>query len=288
MTLDKKVEGRRSKVEEKKNKHMKTILSVLLFCCLFFTTLAQRKPENWPKMEKLALEEIRTASNNILVAFFLGPDLNEVSTDISAWRINGKTITSIDKWITPTWRDSFGYEHHIYLTMDENLTPGKEYTLETPHGDTTFIFNSRDILSESIKINQSGYSALAQKRFANFAIWTGTGGGQKIEGELPEYEVFEVKTGKTIVQGLLSELGANENSGDFVYRMDLSAVPEGGPYMIEVKGYGRSYPFGIGGVYSQRLAYISFRGLLHHRCGMEQKQAYFDHDIREKCHTEVL
>jgi endoglucanase len=266
---------------------MKKILSVLFFCCSTFTTMAQRQPENWPKIEKLTLEEIRTASNNILVAFFLGPDLHEVSTQISEWRLNGKIARSIDKWITPTWRDSFGYEHHIYLKMDENFINGKEYTLTTPHGDTTFIFNSREIFSESIKTNQSGYSALAQNRFANFAIWTGTGGSKKIEGDLPEYEVFEMETGKTIVQGLLTELGANENSGDFVYRMDLSVVPEGGPYMIEVKGYGRSYPFGVGGVYSQRLSYISFRGLLHHRCGMEQKQPYFDYDIREICHVDV-
>ncbi len=266
---------------------MKRIATFLLLSSLLLTAAAQRRPENWPKIEKLALEEIRTASDNILVAFFLGPDMNKVSTNISEWSLNGKPAISIDRWITPTWRDSFGFEHHIYLKLDEKLVQGKEYLLKTPHGDTTFIFNSREIFSESIKTNQSGYSALAQKRFANFAIWTGTGGGQKIEGDLPEYEVFEIETGKIITQGVLTELGANENSGDFVYQTDLSAVPEGGPYMIEIKGYGRSYPFGVGGVYSQRLAYISFRGLLHHRCGMEQKQPYFDHDIRCKCHTQV-
>jgi endoglucanase len=244
--------------------------------------------DEWPKMEELNLTEIRTASDNILVAYFLGPDMEEVSMIPSEWRLNGKQPDHVNRWITPHWSDvEFGYEHHIYLSMQESFVQGQEYLLQTPHGDTTFVFNSKEILSESIKTNQSAYSALGNVRYANFAIWTGTGGGGKIDGELPEYKVFEIESGDIITQGSLKELGVNENSGDFVYRMDLSEVPEGGPYKIEVKGYGSSYPFGVGGEYSRRLAYVSFRGLLHQRCGMEQKKPWFDHNIRKRCHRRV-
>lgn len=265
---------------------MKYKLTFLLVLCTILSSHAQL-PE-WPKMKELKLKEIRTASNNILVAYYLGPDLNEVTSNQDDWCLNGKHPEAIHKWSTPNWAAvDFGYEHHIYLTMNEVLENGKAYTLQTPYGDTTFIFHPDEIFCESIKTNQSAYSPLSKVRYANFAIWTGTGGGRKIEGELPAFEVLDIRTGKQITQGKLIELGASENSGDFVYRMDLSSVPEGGPYQIVVKGYGSSFPFAVGGEYTKRLAYVAFRGLLHQRCGMEQKQPYFEHDIREICHPTV-
>lgn len=265
---------------------MKLLLTFLLFLCTIINSRAQLA--EWPKMNELKLKEIRTSSDNILVAYFLGPDINEITTNLADWSLNGKNPVKIDKWVTPNWKEvEFGYEHHIYLTMDKPFVEGEKYTLKSPHGNTTFTFNSKEIFCESIKTNQSAYSALSNVRYANFAIWTGTGGGSKIEGKLQEYEVFEIESGKSISTGFLTELGANENSGDFVYRMDLSKVPEGGPYQVVVKGFGSSYPFAVGGEYAKRLAYISFRGLLYERCGIEQKKPYFDYDIREICHPTV-
>jgi endoglucanase len=263
-----------------------TNLAILLLLISVFVAKAQLG--EWPKMKNLKLEEIRTASNNIMVAYYLGPDLNAIATNPADWSLNGKTPVSVDKWVTPNWSQvEFGFEHHIYLTLNEPLVPGKKYTLKTPQGDTTFVFDTKKIFCESVKTNQSGYSALSKVRYANFAIWTGTGGGKKIEGKLPAYEVFDIQSGKSIAKGNMTELGKSENSGDFVYRMDLSQVPEGGPYQLEVKGFGSSFPFAVGGEYAKRLAYVSFRGLLYERCGIEQKTPYFDFDIREICHPTV-
>jgi len=259
----------------------------LVLLLLSGLTVSAQMPE-WPKMKSLKLKEVRTVSDKILVAFFLGPDMNEVSVTPAVWSLNGKHPEKVERWITPNWsRVEFGYEHHIYLTMNEPFVQGKKYTLKSPQGETSFIFNSKEIFCESIKTNQSGYSALSKVRYANFAIWTGTGGGGKIEGSLPSYEVFNIKSGKSIAIGSLTELGENKNSGDFIYRIDLSAVPEGGPYKIDLKGYGCSWPFAVGGEYAKRLAYVSFRGLLYERCGIEQKKPYFDFDIREICHPTV-
>ena len=259
---------------------------LVLFLCSGHIVSAQL-PE-WPKMKSLKFKEVRTVSDKILEAFFLGPDMNEVSVIPTGWSLNGKLPEKVERWITPNWSGvEFGYEHHIYLTMSAPFVQGKKYALKTPHGETTFIFNSKEIFCESIKTNQSGYSALSKVRYANFAIWTGTGGGGKIEGILPEFEVFNIESGKPISKGSLSVLGENKNSGDFIYRIDLSGVPEGGPYKIDVKGYGCSWPFGVGGEYAKRLAYVSFRGLLYERCGIEQKKPYFDFDIREICHPTV-
>jgi endoglucanase len=96
-----------------------------------------------------------------------------------------------------------------------------------------FRFKSREIFCETIKTNQTGYSGLSKTRYANMSIWLGTGGGRKIEGDLPEYEVFSHNSGKTVARGLLREIGEDKSSGGFAYRIDLSGVPEGGPQIAE-------------------------------------------------------
>jgi hypothetical protein len=59
------------------------------------------------------LTEIRTASSNILVAYFKSPELDAIDTDIDQWRLNGQPPLEISKWVTPKWdRVAFEYEHH--------------------------------------------------------------------------------------------------------------------------------------------------------------------------------
>jgi endoglucanase len=266
---------------------MKNALLIIAVITGIFQNLEAQIRE-WPKMKSFKLTEIRTATNNILVAYFIGPEMNEISNKTSEWSLNGTKPDTINKWVTPNWSGiEFGYEHHLYLTMKQSFIQGQQYKLKTPYGDTTFIFEPKEIFCESIKTNQSGYSVLSNVRYANFAFWTGTGGGVKLQDKIPSYEVIEINSGKSVVKGFLTELGENKNSGDFVYRINISQVPKGGPYKIVVNGIGCSYPFGVGGEYTKHLAYVSFRGLLHQRCGIEQKQPYFDHDIRGKCHSTV-
>ena len=234
---------------------------------------------------ELSLKEIRTASNNVLVAYFKSTVIqaDEVNTvTVSAWKLNGQPVMAINKFVT----EADACDHHIYLQTPP-LINGTGYTLQTPHGDKTFVFDDRKIFCESIKTNQNAYCALSKVRYANFAIWLGDGGSKQISGDLPTYTVFKVFTGETVAQGTLREVGQDASSGDFVYRIDLSVVPEGGPYKIAVKGYGCSYPFGVGGDFSRRLGYVSFRSLYHQRCGCPIKAPYA-WDIRMKpCHTTV-
>ncbi|MGE4569233.1 MAG: cellulase N-terminal Ig-like domain-containing protein, partial [Bacteroidales bacterium] len=225
--------------------------SFLLFLCLFlwfFSMILQAKPH---------LKEIRTASNRVLVAFFSSDTLwaDEVNTaDETLWRLNGKPVEALHKFVT----EADLCNHHIYLQMP-GLKNGQRYHLETPYGDTLFVFDERKILCESIKVNQVGYSALSKVRYANLSIWLGTGGVRRLDIALPEYAVYHDVSGQEICRGILSEKGADESSGDYVYRIDLSGVPEGGPYRISVKGFGVSYPFGVGGNFSKQLGYVSFR-----------------------------
>ncbi len=229
---------------------------------------------------RLELSEIRTASDQVIVAFFRSDtvDLDEIDiSELSGWEINGQEPMEIYQYAM----QADECDHHIYLKTNK-LTEGETYNVKTPYGSRSFTFNEKDIFCESIKTNQAGYSAYAKTRYANFAIWLGTGGAVKIEGELPGYEVFSPSTGETVLAGNLQELGADESSGDFVYRIDLAGVPEGGPYKIVVHGYGSSYPFGVGGEFSKSLAHTIFRAQYLQRCGCPIHEP----DIRKNpCHT---
>ena len=234
----------------------------------------------------LTLKEVRTASNNVIAVYFMSTTVNvsEVSTTASQWTVNGQAVSAINKYVMQS--NGTGCEHHIYLTVP-TLVNGTTYAIHTPIKDTSIVFDDHKIFCESIKTNQSAYSALCKSNYANFAIWLGDGGIKQISDALPTYEVFETFTNKVVATGTLTQVNAaaDATSGDFVYRINLSAVPEGGPYKIAVKGYGCSYPLGVGGDFSRRLAYTIMRGQYYQRCGCPIHAPY-GWDIRTNpCHT---
>lgn len=250
---------------------MKYLLTQLLLVSLAITIHAALK-----------IQEIRTASDNVLEVFLLSNIVNVEETDLtlSKWKINDISPQSIYHYAM----ESDSCNHFVYLESTQ-FQEGTSYKISTPYGDTTITFNYRDIFCSSIKTNQAAYSALSKSNFALFAIWLGNGGKKKITGPLPEYEVFEQYTNQVVASGTLVEVGENSPSGDFVYRIDLSNVPEGGPYKIGIKGFGSSYPFGVGGDFSKRLAYIMFRSQYYQRCGCPIIEPY-GMQIRENpCHT---
>ncbi|NLG16936.1 MAG: hypothetical protein GX556_06335 [Fibrobacter sp.] len=233
----------------------------------------------------LTLKEIRTASNNVLVVFFNGTSIsaNAVDiTDISQWKVNGEAATAISRYVM----QANACDYHIYLTVPQ-LVNGTTYNIGTPYGDTSIVFDDHKIFCESIKTNQAAYSALCKSNYANFAIWLGDGGNRQISGALPAYEVFEVYTNKVVAQGTLAQVGEDKTSGDFVYKIDLSSVPQGGPYKIAIAGYGCSHPFGVGGDFSRRLAHIMFRGQYYQRCGCPIREPYGWNLRQSACHTHV-
>jgi hypothetical protein len=247
--------------------------------------------------QQVSFKEIRTASPTVLVAFFKdaywsGPVYSQVwatnqvmTTDLSLWKLNGQPVTGASRFVT----EANAVDYHIYLQVPK-LANGTAYTLETPYGNTNFVFNDAKTFCESIKVNQNGYSALSHVRYANLAIWLGDGGAQPISEALPTYTVFKQFTGEQVASGTLQQIGTGQDtsSGDYVYRMDLSGVPEGGPYIVSVSGYGCSYPFGVGGDFSRRLGYVAFRSLAYNRCGSPLIQPYAWANIRPyPCHTNV-
>ncbi|MGD0744398.1 MAG: glycoside hydrolase family 9 protein [Verrucomicrobiota bacterium] len=253
------------------------------------------------------ITEIRTASPTELVAFFTftnvsGPwynvsyPTNLVTTSSpGSWKLNGTPVQAISGEFVTEDEGSLlpgakAVEYHIYLQVPQ-LVNGTFYTLVTPYSTNSFVFQDSQILCESIKVNQSGYSALSTARYANFAIWLGTGGASQISGPLPNYTVINAFTGQQVASGTLQTVTTAQpdtSSGDYVYRIDLSGVPAGGPYRIVVSGCGSSYPFGVGGDFSHRLAYVAFRALYYQRCGCPIVKPYAWADIRPyPCHTNI-
>jgi endoglucanase len=234
----------------------------------------------------LTLAEVRTASNTVIDVYFTSTTVNanEVDTsNVSQWTVGGQPANAVNRYMMQVAKTA---DHHVYLTVPA-LVSGTSYDIKTPYGNATLAFDDHKTLCTSIKTNQAAYSALAKSNYALFAIWLGDGGTQQISGALPTYEVFETLTNKVVATGTLTEVGADTNSGDFVYRIDLSAVPQGGPYRVSVKGYGASYPFGVGGDFSRRLAYTIMRGQYYQRCGCPIHSPY-GWDIRTNpCHTTI-
>ena len=271
----------------KKHHILPTILAVLVLSTGYDTVpQTQVYPDNPGESDpSLTLREVRTASDRILIALFTSDivDLEGVDiSDPSRWKLGRKPVTALHKWVT----EAEGSEHRIYLEVPK-LRNRRCYTLRTPYGRKRFRFKEKKTLCESIKVNQVGYSALSKVRYANFAIWLGDGGSRTIEGALPAYSVLDGK-GRKVAKGVLTDVGDDRSSGDHVYRIDLSAVPEGGPYRVSVQGYGVSWPFGVGGDFSKKVAWTSFRALYHQRCGVPVVRPYAEWDIRTKpCHETV-
>ncbi len=269
---------------------MKRLLLIAGLLCGLVSGGAQTVP---------TLSEIRTASPTELAAFYTSTNVtgpvwgtvyptNLVTTsNPGLWTLNGTPVTAISgEFVT----EASAVEYHVYLQVPQ-LVNGTSYTLVTPYSTNSFVFQDSQILCESIKVNQNGYSALSSARFANFAIWLGTGGSQQISGPLPAYSVVNEFTGQAVASGTLTAFTpgtVDTSSGDYVYRIDLSGVPAGGPYRIVVSGYGCSYPFGVGGDFSRRLAYVAFRALYYQRCGCPIVQPYAWANVRPTpCHTNI-
>ena len=267
------------------NKKSFTVLLAVVLMTTYaldlFTSCEEAEQDSTAETPWLTLSEVRTASDRVLVAFFNCDKIDMDAIDISnipEWKVNGKPAEGVHLYAMQT----DGIHFHVYLETDK-LVKGKKYKVETPYGTKSVKFKEQDVFCESIKTNQVAYSALATDRYANFAIWLGTGGSRKIAGALPDYKVINTK-GKVVASGKMKEIGDDESAGGFVYKIDLSDVPEGGPYKVTVDGFGSSYPFGVGGEFSNRLAYTIFRAQYLQRCGCPIHEP----DIRKNpCHTIV-
>ena len=254
---------------------------------------------------------ITTATNNVIVVSLTTDWINiketnrvtqyvDLKPSLIGWEINGESPSDLGinamvidekKALSIDNQQYFPIRimHKVYLMMDDALVSGKQYSIHSPYGDTTFTFQDQQIYCESIKINQVGYNLNSTARYANFGIYMGDKGSQLLD-VIPQYAVKDSLTDITVLSGELAYWGddtGNEavKSGEYVYRMDLSSL-QSGTYYIVIEGIGRSFYFGVGEKYSRKIAGTHVRGLYHQRCGIALEQPYTNYN-RGICHQQV-
>jgi endoglucanase len=251
--------------------------------------------------------KIETASNNVFVVHLETEWINinaynrstlydDVKPSRTGWFVNGKEPKDIGLYTVVIDQKAVNQQyypiklkHKIYLILDDELYESETYNITSPYGDTTFTFNEKYLYCESIKVNQVGYAHRSSVRHANFGIFMGDKGSVQLP-ELPTYEVLDSLSGENVTSGILSYWGDDTGnqkaqSGEHVYRIDLSSLSEGAYYIV-VKGIGRSHYFGVGTKYSSRIASTHLRGMYHQRCGIALEQPFTQYE-RGICHQEV-
>lgn len=222
-----------------------------------------------------------------------------LETDASDWSINGRPPLAVHHAsgavnALPKQRNGIypiETEYRIYLEMESPFINHERYEIAGPFGAVSLLFDDSRILCESIKVNQVGYHPDSTVRYANLGVFMGNGGSLSISPDL-SYRVLDTDQ-RTVYRGVVAYRGdetlvteTSIASGEHVYRMDLSQVPVGGPYRVQIPGWGISYPFFITYEAIESLAVTALRGLYHQRCGTPLEMPYTSY-VRDACHTEV-
>lgn len=229
-------------IQAKDTRFRNSLLFVLLFQACLLLLPAKGTVEHGP----FDLQ-VHTATSNILVVTFsdgFQPErlpVDPLETERADWQVNAqpplavhhavRTIDELPKQKDGTYPIETGYS--IYLDIGEPLVNGDTYDISGPFGSITLLFNDRNILNESLKVNQVGYHPQSAVRYANLGVYLGSGGPVKLELPL-EYRVLRFVDKQPVHTGAAEYRGDDTlvdpkvvSSGEHVYRLDLSAVPAG-------------------------------------------------------------
>ncbi len=231
---------------------------------------------------------VTTAAPDILnvtltTAFHAQPHDPSSTAETEGWELSGTAVTAV--YLTARSYDelpkqpdgsyplSMQYTYHLQLR--DPLAEGQRYHLQTPFGAIDFRFSATETVCDSIKVNQVGYHPENSKRFAVLGAYLGTGGTRKF-GASPGYRVVHAETEEILHMGTALYAGDDSavsetevTSGEHVYHLDLGPVPQGGPYVVVIDGFGRSLPFSIGYAAVNTIFSTYMQGLYYQRCGME-------------------
>jgi endoglucanase len=181
----------------------------------------------------------------------------------------------------------------VYLELPSDLKEGSSYTitftgLASNKNSETIIFNTKNLRSESVHVNQIGYVPNANLKYAYVYQWMGTEGGvdyTTLEGNnyylvrhsdsavvyaSADYgKGLSLRSDIELEQSGSSRLGWN---GTAIWECDLSdicntVIVSPDEYRIAIDGIGCSFPFKIDKDIYTELSYLLTRGLYHQRSG---------------------
>jgi len=184
-------------------------------------------------------------------------------------------------------------EHWIYLILPEPLQKGKTYTLATGtlaknKTAVTFTFDETRLRSETIHVNNLGYSTAAPAKYAYLHHWMGDKGGVDLSAFVgQEFKIVKVADRQPVFTGKIAfrkdKTNAETNQSDpnetpnrnfaaaDVYECDFSAFTTSGEYVLSVEGIGCSFPFKIDADVFREAYFWTMKGLYQNRSGIELK-----------------
>ena len=196
-------------------------------------------------------------------------------------------------------------EHWIYLKFTFPLQENSTYTLKLEglaenFNEWKFNFNTKELLSPAIHVNQLGFTPDSEKKLAYISHWMGDLGGLESESiEQRTFHLMRTSDQKFVFDGKVKRFSNFETalpdvpidqslrgsiSGADIWECDFSAYKKEGEYKIVVDGMGCSYTFEIDPDIYRDAFYYACRGLYHQRSGIELK-AQFTQWVRPADHN---
>jgi endoglucanase len=186
-------------------------------------------------------------------------------------------------------------EHWVYLFLPFVMKSGVSYKLTLDGLATTntvdFIYSEVEMHSETIHVNNIGYSTTAPVKYAYLYHWMGDKGGLDLVSFAgKEFSIFDIDKTHFVFTGSIAFRKAKTNietgqatdtpdknfSSADVYECDFSSFNTPGNYKIVVSGIGSSFPFKIDADVYQEAFYWTMKGLYHNRSGIELKTPFTD------------
>ncbi len=181
---------------------------------------------------------------------------------------------------TGIWEFAWPMEHLLYLHMPAPLREGAQYRVEHQGRaipPQAYRHDSLRNFSESVHVSQVGFRPDDPVKHGFLSLWRGDGGGQTFNTNL-RFHLIEQQSGQSQFSGTvrLSRSGreAEDNSGRNynladVWLLDFAHFRRSGRYRLCVEQIGCSKEFSIASNVWQDAFYVSVRGLLHQRSGIE-------------------
>ncbi len=184
-------------------------------------------------------------------------------------------------------------EHWLYIFLNQEMKPGKTYTLATGNLITNgqqweFVFDEKEHRSEAVHVNTLGYSP-GKPKFGYVYHWMGDKGNLSLANYSGnKFWIMRQEEAEPVMEGTIvfraaansPETGQpndtpNQNFiGGEVYECDFSSVNAPGNYLLSVEGIGASYPFTIGEDAIFDAYYHGARTLYHQRSGIRLEPPY--------------
>ncbi len=204
-------------------------------------------------------------------------------------------------------------ETYVYLFLTNALSSNATYTITVNASSVNIAANSLNITynntlnrSESVHVNNLGYSQKAESKFAYVYAWLGDHDYLKLEndsfitqksmGHLRNFYVLDYVTKAVVYTDSVrfrrsfnnpefGQWGTNNNNflGADVYECNFSSFNTPGEYVISVEGIGTSFPFKIDADFLREPLFYTLKNLYENRSGIALNTPYAQYN-RPICH----